>query len=102
MPAAEFKKDGATLTVKPAGMLDTATAPELEKEMRPHLDGVREVIMDFTNVDYISSSGLRILLLLAQQMEERDGSVRLVHVNEYATEIFRLVGFLKVLPIELD
>lgn len=88
-----WTKEGTTLTVEPKGRLDTATSPELEKRLQPELAGMKDVIMDFSGVDYISSGGLRVLLSLDQQMGNQGGSLRLIHVNEYIMEIFDMTGF---------
>jgi len=66
------------------------------------LDGVKDVVMDFAKVDYISSSGLRVLLAIEQTMEDRDGGLTLRHVNENIIEIFNLVGFMDVVKVEQD
>ena len=51
MSATVFEMQGNVLTVKPEGRLDTATSPILENELKKHLDGVHEIIMDFSNVE---------------------------------------------------
>lgn len=102
MSTTVFEKTGSLLTVKPRGRLDTATSPALQKELQPYLNGVQEIVMDFTNLDYISSSGLRVLLAIEQQMESQGGSMRLTHVNAYITEVFELVGFTDMVTVERD
>ena len=102
MSATVFEKEGSVLTVRPDGRLDTATSPILDSELRKHLDGVREIIMDFTQVEYISSGGLRVLLTTEQLMESRGGSMKVIHVNEHILEIFNLVGFMNMVQVEAD
>ena len=102
MSATVFECKDGVLTVLPEGRLDTATSPVLEKEVRGHLDGVKDVVMDFAKVDYISSGGLRVLLAIEQTMEDRDGGLTLRHVNENIIEIFNLVGFMDVVKVEMD
>ena len=97
-----YAKQGNVLTVKPADRLDTVTSPVLENEMRQHLDGITEIIMDFSEVRYISSSGIRVLLAVHQLMENRGGSMKLIQVNEFVTEIFDLVGFMDMVTVERD
>ena len=94
-----FEKNGDVLNVKPEGRLDTATSPALEEEVRAQMDGVREIIMDFADVEYISSGGLRVLLALEQTLESQDGGLRLIHVNDNILEIFELVGFMEVISV---
>lgn len=102
MSTTVFEKAGNVLTVKPEGRLDTATSPVLEQELQPHIDGVQEIVMDFTNVEYISSGGLRVLLAVEQKMEEKNGSLRLTHVNRNIIEIFELVGFMDVVKVDQE
>ena len=102
MSSTIFEKKDSTLSVWPEGRLDTATSPVLEKEVREQLDGVQHIIMDFAHVEYISSGGLRALLTIEKQIEERDGDMRLLHVNANIMEIFELVGFTDVITVVQD
>jgi len=92
-------KTGAVLTVALAGRLDTTTAPELESELKGSLDGVEELEMDLTELEYISSAGLRVLLS-AQKLMMKQGSMKVTHVNETVMEIFEVTGFVDILTIE--
>ena len=87
------------LTLALAGRLDTTTAPELEGELKSSLDGVTGLVMDFDKLEYISSAGLRVLLS-AQKTMNRQGSMKLIHVNEVVMEIFEVTGFSEILTIE--
>ena len=80
------------------GRLDTVTAPELEKELKDSLDGVTELVMDFEKMEYISSAGLRVLLA-AQKIMSKQGSMTVVKVNETIMEIFEVTGFTDILTI---
>ncbi len=93
------RQDGAFLTMRLEGRLDTVTSPELEKSLQDSLDGVTELTLDFEKLDYISSAGLRVLLL-AQKKMSRQGSMKLVRVNETIMEIFEVTGFTDILSIE--
>ena len=95
----EKNTNGTQLSVSLAGRLDTTTAPELEKELKDSLDGVTELAMDFAGLDYISSAGLRVLLA-AQKIMNRQGSMKVTHVNETIMEIFEVTGFTDILTIE--
>ena len=97
-----FEKQGSVLTVKPEGRLDSVTSPVLEGELKKHLDGVRDVIMDFTDVNYISSGGLRLLLTTEQQLEGKGGSIKVIHVNEYIYDVFELVGLTDAVAVEKE
>lgn len=81
------------------GRLDTVTAPELEAVMKESLDGVKELLLDFTGLEYISSAGLRVLLA-AQKTMNKQGEMKLNHVGETIMEIFEVTGFSDILTIE--
>ena len=91
--------EDAKLTVALEGRLDTTSSPELEKSLQESLDGVSELIMDLSGLEYISSAGLRVLLS-AQKIMMKQGSMKLIHVNETVMEIFEVTGFVEILTIE--
>ena len=79
------------LVLKPIGRIDTVTAPELAKMVV--LDGVKELEFDLSEVDYISSAGLRIFLGSQQKMTASGGKMVLSGVRPIVKEIFDIVGF---------
>ena len=81
------------------GLLDTLTAPELEKQLRDSIDGLTELTWDFSKLEYMSSAGLR-LLLSAQKIMNRQGSMKVVNVNKTVMEILETTGFTDILTIE--
>ena len=87
------------LTIALSGRLDTTTAPKLETELKQNISGVNELILDFSGLEYLSSAGLRVLLS-AQKVMNRQGSMVIKHVNETVTEIFEITGFVDILTIE--
>ena len=91
--------EGAKLTLALEGRLDTTTAPQLEAEVKGALAGVTELVMDFSQLEYLSSAGLRVLLA-AQKAMNKQGSMVIRHVNETILEIFEVTGFLDILTIE--
>lgn len=98
----EIKKelDGSKLTVTLSGRLDTTTAPDFEKELKSSLDGVNELVLDFSGLDYISSAGLRVLLSAQKLMNGAGGSMKIVGANDIVKEIFDVTGFSDILTIE--
>ena len=92
-------REEARLTVALEGRLDTTTAPDLEKNLQESIQGVEELTMDFEKLDYISSAGLRVLLS-AQKIMNKQGSMKLIHVNESIMEILEVTGFVDILTIE--
>ena len=95
----EPKKDGGKLEVKVSGRLDTTTAPELDEYLKQSLEGVDELIIDFSDLEYISSAGLRVLLS-AQKTMNTQGSMTVKGVNDIVMEIFDVTGFTDILNIE--
>lgn len=91
---------GEMLTLKIKGDLNVKTSPILEMELRQSIDSVKELVLDFTGVDYISSAGLRVLLAVEKAMRRQGGKMKLQHVNAAVKEIIRLAGFLQVMHIE--
>lgn len=97
----EIEKDltASKLTMKVIGRLDTVTAPDLEKEITEGLDGVTDLALDFTDLEYISSAGLRVLLLGLKTMKGK-GSFVVKNVNDIVNEVFEVTGFSEMLTIE--
>ena len=81
------------------GRLDTITAPEFEQTLRESLDGVTELTLDFAQLDYISSAGLRVLLA-AQKAMSQQGEMIIRNVNGTIMEISDVTGFSDILTIE--
>ena len=96
-----FELNGTALTVKPVGQLDRMTSPIFEGELRRQLSGISSLIVDFEQVEYISSAGLRVLLAVEQFLEKQNAEMKLIHVNENILEIFDLVGFRDVITVEV-
>ncbi len=90
---------GSELTMALDGRLDTVTAPELEAELKNSLEGVNSLIFDFSELEYISSAGLRVLLSAQKQMNKQ-GAMKLTNVNETIQEIFEVTGFADILTVE--
>ena len=95
----EKKTDGSSLNIALEGRLDTMTSPQLEETLKDSLDGVTSLIMDFEKLEYISSAGLRVLLS-AQKIMNKQGEMKLIHVNDVINEIFEVTGFSDILNIE--
>ncbi len=91
--------NGSVLTLAVEGRVDTTTAPELETVIKNELNGVTELIFDFSKLDYISSAGLRVLLT-AQKTMTKQGKMKVTGANEIVMEIFEVTGFSDILTIE--
>lgn len=88
--------DSAVLALE--GRLDTTTAPELEKAINEEGEALRNLVLDFCSVNYISSAGLRVLLS-AQKKMNKQGSMELINVSEEVMDIFEMTGFADILTI---
>ncbi|WP_026528117.1 STAS domain-containing protein [Butyrivibrio sp. VCD2006] len=90
--------NGSELVMALTGRLDTTTAPQLDDEIKT-LDGVEKLVFDFQGLEYISSAGLRVLLS-AQKIMNKQGSMVIKNVSEEISEIFEVTGFVDILTIE--
>jgi anti-sigma B factor antagonist len=91
--------NGSQLTLAVEGRVDTTTAPQLEAELKADIEGITDLCFDLAKLDYISSAGLRVLLA-AQKLMNRQGSMKLVNLNETVMDIFDVTGFSSILTIE--
>lgn len=87
---------GETLILKVIGRLDTSTAPQLEAEMNDSLDSAKDLILDFSELEYISSAGLRVILKV-QKIMNKQGTMKLTGVNDTVMEVFDITGFSDIL-----
>ena len=93
------ESNGSELKIVLEGRLDTMSAPELEGELKNSVEGVTSLIFDIKDLQYISSAGLRVLLS-AQKVMNKQGSMVIKNVNEEIQEIFEVTGFVDILTIE--
>ena len=90
---------GATLTLEIEGRIDTTTAPVLEGELKHSVSSeIKDLVFDFAKVEYISSAGLRVLLA-AQKVMKKQGSMVVRNVNDVIMEVFEVTGFSDILTI---
>ncbi len=82
-----------------AGSLDSTTAPEAQKAIDAVLAGSKKVVLDFSELDYISSAGLRVLLSAAKQLRASGGTLRIFGLNQSVREVFEISGFSTILTV---
>lgn len=92
------RENGITL-IKIEGRLDTTTAPELEKAINGEGDELKNLVLDFGGVEYISSAGLRVLLTAQKKMNVQ-GHMELRGVSEAVMDVFEMTGFADILVIK--
>ena len=90
--------DGTTLTIEIIGRLDTTTAPVLEEEITKSISGIKTLVLDFGQLEYISSAGLRVLLK-SQKTMMKQGKMVIVNASETIKEVFELTGFMDILTL---
>lgn len=93
------QQEGTKLIVALEGRLDTTTAPQLETEFKRSIADITELVLDFAKLEYLSSAGLRVLLS-AQKVMNKQGSMVIKNVNETIAEVFEITGFSEILTIE--
>ena len=94
-----LKHDGDRLEVSLVGNLDTVAAPELEKQLNMELDKVKELVFDLSELNYIASSGLRVLLSSQKRMN-RQGKMIVRSPKDDVMDILDMTGFVDLLTIE--
>ena len=95
----EKQKDGKKLDIKLEGRLDSKTAPKLKETLEDSLDDVEELTFDLSELIYISSAGLRIILSTQKTMDKQ-GSMKVTNVQDIVMEVFESTGFVDILTIE--
>ena len=95
----EKNLNGAELNVKVIGRLDTVTSPQLEAEFKGNINGVEKLVLDFADLEYLSSAGFRVILA-AQKVMNKQGEMIIKNVNDTINEIFEVTGFIDILTIE--
>ena len=93
------KLNGTNLEIALEGWLDTMTAPELEKELSASLDAADTLTLDFANLEYISSAGLRVLYFAYKAMNKK-GGMNVTNANEIVKEVLEVTGFADIINME--
>jgi anti-anti-sigma factor len=92
--------DGVVV-IAPSGRIDTTTSGAVDEAIRRSVDGgTRHLVVDFAEVEYISSAGLRVFLVLAKRMRDLQGRLVLCGLPEPVRQVFRLAGFMPLFLIE--
>lgn len=93
-------KDGGFLVLSVGGRMDAMTAKEFEDECARWIEaGEKRLVIDLSGLEYISSAGLRSILMLAKKLKAQAGDLAFCALSEMVTEIFTVSGFVKMLPV---
>lgn len=96
----EQEHRGDILILRPCGRLDSSSSPELERVVTEQLDaGTQRLVFDLSQLDYISSAGLRVVLLAGKKMRASKGKLVLVGLQTMVREVFDMSGFLSLFAI---
>ena len=96
---AEEREKGA-LVLLPVGRLDSANARAFETIIMDHIsNGEQHLIVDFSRLAFISSSGMRVLLLAAKKLQASKGKLALCKLQDHILEVFHISGFDQIIPI---
>ena len=96
------RRAGRAVVLAPAGRIDMGTADQLRERLIPLVAAAgksgESVVLDFSGVDYISSAGLRVLMLAAKEARTSGGKIAVAALQPLVNEIFQISRFDKVLP----
>jgi anti-sigma B factor antagonist len=88
----QIQQNAETATAKLAGSLDTATAPELERQIGPVLAGpVKDLVFDLAQLKFISSAGVRVFSAARKQIKQRGGQTSFVNMQPQIQEVFEIM-----------
>jgi anti-sigma B factor antagonist len=94
------RKEKGALVISLKGRLDAVTSPMLEKDLTELMaGGERFFVMDLANLDYISSAGLRSILVVVKRLKEKQGKLVLASLKSVVREVFEISGFSTIIPI---
>ena len=96
-------QSAGAITVKLSGSLDTATAPDLERQLGPVLGGpVKDVVFDLAQLKFISSAGLRVFSSTRKVLKERGGQTSFIHMQPQIQEVFEIMKSLPGVAVFKD
>jgi anti-anti-sigma factor len=93
-------KENNAVIVKISGRMDAVTAPEFEKTLSAWIDeSEKYFVVDLSSLEYISSAGLRSILIIAKKLKAINGKILLAAMEESVNEVFEISGFNSIIPI---
>lgn len=94
------EKVGDVLVAQLEGQINSANATGLEADLMGHVDkGQYKIVLDLARLNYISSAGLRVVLMLAKRLKQGGGALSLCNIQPAVREVFDISGFLAILPV---
>lgn len=95
-----YEKNGTELVYHITGVLDTAAAPVMEQELIPLLDEITSLRIDVSQMEYILSAGVRVIMRAAKEMMKKKGTVKVTGTNDKVKDIFRTLGLTRLVTME--
>ena len=92
-------KDGEKLTMAVEGNLGTATAGDLDAEVKKNIDGIKELVFDFEKLAYMASAGLRVLMSTGKAVKKQGGKMKIINCPPQVMDVFAITGVKDVLDI---
>ena len=94
------ERDSGTLIAKPEGRIDGVNARDFEEAMKTTISADdTAVVLDLEGLSYISSAGLRVILLIAKTLRKRNAGLVLCSLSDPIREVFEISGFDKIIPV---
>lgn len=97
--APEMAIENGVFVIRPKGRLDTVTSAELKERIEAFDHAGHDIELDFTNVEYISSAGLRLLVSLQKEAKAGEHTMAIKNINAVVKEVFRISGFNKAFTV---
>lgn len=99
----EQETRGDIAILRPIGRLDSATSPELERTVLERLEaGCNRLVFDLGDMDYVSSAGLRVILLAGKKLRASHGKLVLAGMRDVVRDVFEMSGFLSLFAVTPD
>ena len=96
----KYEKNGTELVYHIEGVLDTTSAPVMEQEIMPLLEGTTSLKIDVSQMEYILSAGVRVIMRAAKEMMKKKGTIRITGTNDKVRDIFRTLGLTSLVMME--
>ena len=96
----QVEEKGDVVVVRVEGRLDAASSPQLEKKINAIIDsGHFKLLLDFANVEYLSSAGMRLMLSVSKRLKSLEGKVVACALNDEVLDVIKMAGFHQVLEL---
>ena len=97
----EINETNGVYTVSIEGWVDTAVAPEFNEQIQPVMQNAdKEIVIDCSKLEYISSSGLRSFLTLRKECAAKGGHITITNINDQVSKVFKMTGFFNLFDIK--